>query len=72
MNSRYPTLELRPVAAPSAADGNARVYVLLPRLEELLQRPGFGRRDAICLPGGPRPYEPRHLFGSARFNAVLH
>ena len=42
-------LELRPIEAPAYASPGARVYVLLPRLDELLGAPGFGTRGAILL-----------------------
>jgi hypothetical protein len=42
-------LELRLVDAPPCASPGARVYALLPRLEELLARPGFGARDPILV-----------------------
>jgi hypothetical protein len=65
-------LELRPVEA-SPEHGDARVYVLLPSLEELLGRPDFGRRDAIFLPGHARPLDGWALFGGIRERGlVLH
>lgn len=63
-------LELRPVQAP-AGDGT-RVFVLLPSLEELVGFPGFGRKDAICLPECPRPFDPWALFSPFRDRQVLH
>lgn len=58
-------LTLRPSEAPSCASPGAKVYVLLPSLEDLLGAPGFGLWDAIQC--GPGPYirrleaRPRHL-----------
>lgn len=62
-------LELRPVEAPSHATPGARVFVLLPPLDQLVGRPGFGATRAIIC-GGPAPYNPRLLF--ARMSRVLH
>jgi hypothetical protein len=63
--------ELRPVAA--GGDADARVYVLLPSLEELLGQPDFGRRDPIFLPGHARPLDGWALFGGVRERGlVLH
>ncbi len=59
-------LELRPVETPSHATAGACVYVLLPTLQELVGCPGFGRRDAICLPGTNRPLDGWTLFGATR------
>ena len=59
-------LELRPVEAPTHATAGACVYVLLPTLDELVGREGFGRRDPICLPGTARPLDGWTLFGAAR------
>ena len=59
-------LELRPVEAPTGASAGACVYVLLPTLEELVGRPGFGRGDPICLPGSLRPIDGWTLFGRSR------
>jgi hypothetical protein len=62
-------LELRPVEAPSHATPGARVFVLLPPLDELVGRPGFGAsRPILC--GAQLPYDPRMLF--ARMSRVLH
>jgi hypothetical protein len=64
-------LELRPVEA--SRDGDARVYVLLPTLEELLGQPDFGRRNPIFLPGHQRPLDGWAIFGSVRDRGlVLH
>ncbi len=51
-------LNLRPTEAPACASSGAKVYVLLPSLQELLGAPGFGRWDAIQC--GPGPYIRRH------------
>lgn len=62
-------LELRPIEAPSYATPGCRVFVLLPKLDELLGCPGFGVANPILV-AGPAPYDPRALF--ARFGRVLH
>lgn len=59
-------LELRLVAAPAAATPGARVYALLPPLEELVGRDGFGRNGSICLPNTRRPFDPLTFFASPR------
>jgi hypothetical protein len=60
-------LELRPVAAPAQATAGAIVYMLLPQVDELLGRPGFGCRDAILLPDAPRAFDPwAFFFGQSR------
>jgi len=51
--------------------GGEAVYVLLPTLSELLGVPGFGARDAICLPGAPRPIDGWTLFGMPRRRGVV-
>ncbi|HEY0572237.1 MAG TPA: hypothetical protein VGD16_11950 [Enterovirga sp.] len=62
-------LELRPVEAPSHASPGARVFVLLPPLDELVGHPGFGAgRPILC--GARPPYDPRMLF--ARLSRLLH
>jgi hypothetical protein len=64
-------LTLRPVE--SSGDGDVRVYVLLPTLQELLGRSDFGRRNAILLPGHRRPLDGWALFGTPRERGlVLH
>jgi hypothetical protein len=62
MTSQKPILELelRPVS-PVGPDG-VTVYALLPALDELLGAPGFGRRNAICLPGTQAPFDPLSFF----------
>lgn len=65
-------LELRPVEAPAQATAGACVFVLLPTLEELVGREGFGRRDPICLPGAARPLDGWTLFGTARRPWTIH
>ncbi len=42
-------LELRPVAAPSCATAGARVFMLLPTLDELLGATAFGEPRPILL-----------------------
>jgi hypothetical protein len=68
MNAFKPLLELelQRVAAPSAASPGARVYMLLPSLEELVGRIGFGRNNPICLPNTRRPFDPLTFYGSQR------
>jgi hypothetical protein len=56
-------LTLRPVGNSCGDPADLRVYVLLPSLDELLGRPGFGRRDPIFLPGHRRPLDGWALFG---------
>jgi hypothetical protein len=65
-------LELRPVEAPAHATAGAKVFVLLPSLDELLGRPGFGVSDPICLPGSARPFSPLALFSSQARRRALH
>jgi hypothetical protein len=60
-------LELRRVSP------QARVYVLLPSLAELLGEPGLGCRAPIVLPGHARPRDGWALFGSVRERGItLH
>ena len=47
-------LELRPVEAPSYATEGARVFMLLPTVDELLGVPAFGLPRPITLPEGSR------------------
>ena len=63
--------ELRPVEAPAEMGPDARAYVLLPTLDEILGIPGFAARDAIVLPGTPRPLDGWALFGTDR-GFILH
>lgn len=65
MNSNKRVLEMRPVEAPAGAAAGATVYVLLPTLEQLVQRPGFGLRAPIALPESNWPLDPRRFFGGA-------
>ena len=58
------SLTLCPVG--TAGEGDLRVYVLLPSLDELLGRPGFGRASPIFLPGHKRPLDGWALFGPLR------
>ncbi len=62
--------ELRPVAAPAEMGPDARAYVLLPSLDEILGVPGFAAADPIVLPGASRPLDGWALFG--RGGWVLH
>jgi hypothetical protein len=59
-------LTLCPVRTSGAGDDDVRVYVLLPTVDELLGRPGFGRRDPIFLPGHRRPLDGWAIFGAVR------
>ncbi len=63
MHSTKPILELRPVEAPSSATPGATVYVLLPTLEQLVRRPGFGLKAPIALPDALWPLDARRFFG---------
>jgi hypothetical protein len=65
-------LELRPVEAPSHATPGARVFVLLPRLDELLGEPGFGSAQPIVLPGALRPFVPSAFFAPYAARRHLH
>jgi hypothetical protein len=49
---------------------DARAYVLLPSLDEILGVPGFAAADPIVLPGASRPLDGWTLFG--RGGWVLH
>jgi hypothetical protein len=66
MRSNKPFLELRPVEAPAAATPGATVYVLLPTLEQLVSRPGFGLSSPIALPASLWPLDTRKLFDPGR------
>jgi hypothetical protein len=48
-------LELRPVEAPSCATEGARVFMLLPTVDELLGVPAFGQPRPIALAKGAVP-----------------
>jgi hypothetical protein len=65
-------LELRPVEAPSYATSGARVFVLLPALDQLLGVPGFGSDDPICLPGASVPFSPARFFAAHAYHRRLH
>jgi hypothetical protein len=65
MHATKPLLDLRPVAAPSSATPGATVYVLLPSLEQLLGRPGFGIQAPIAMPDSMLPLDARRFFGTA-------
>ena len=67
-----PDLQLRPVAAPPEATRHAKVYALLPQLDVLLDAPGFGVRNAICLPGSAQPFSPAAFFAASGRRAGLH
>jgi hypothetical protein len=54
--------ELRPVPAPAEMGPDARAYVLLPSLDEILGVPGFAAADPIVLPGASRPLDGWALF----------
>lgn len=58
-----PVLELRPVQAGNAEGEGARVYVLLPALEELIGVPGFGLAEPIALPDSLWPLDTLRFFG---------
>ena len=47
LRTLFGTVELRPVASPAGSPQGARVFVLLPDLDELLGVPGFGLRNPI-------------------------
>jgi hypothetical protein len=47
LRTPFGTVELRPVAPPAGSPQGARVFVLLPELDELLGVPGFGLRNPI-------------------------
>jgi hypothetical protein len=56
LRTPFGTVELRPVAPPAGSPQGARVFVLLPELDELLGVPGFGLRNPIRI---SKPYRPR-------------
>ena len=59
LRTPFGTVELRPVASPAGSPQGARVFVLLPELDELLGVPGFGLRNPIRIsrkPARPRPF----------------
>ena len=57
LRTPFGKVELRP-APRAGADGGARVYVLLPDLDELLGVPGFGLRDPIRVRSDRPAYSP--------------
>ena len=65
-------LELRRVEAPTHASPGACVFMLLPELDELVGRPGFGSSDPICLPGHPGVFTPWSLFAPYGARRRLH
>jgi hypothetical protein len=58
LRTPFGTVELRPVAAPAGSPQGARVFVLLPELDELLGVPGFGLRNPIWIRREPAPARP--------------
>ncbi len=71
MHPINPVLDLRPVEAPQGASPGATVYVMLPRLDALVGRPGFGLSAPICVPGSDAFDAPR-FFGAAAVRLNLH
>ena len=65
-------IELYPALAPRSASEGARVFRLLPTLDTLLARPGFARRDPICMPGSRRPFDPWALWAAHRRATATH
>jgi hypothetical protein len=64
-------LELRAVEGPGDGRPDARTFVLLPTLEELLSEPDFGHREPIRLPGHVRPLDGWAVFGTVRARGVV-
>jgi len=58
LRTQFGTVELRPVASPAGSPQGARVFVLLPELDELLGVPGFGLRNPIRMSSTSRRARP--------------
>jgi hypothetical protein len=69
--TRKSALRRELLPANETSEGDVRVVVLLPSLEELLGEPGFGRRDPIALPGCARPLDGWAIFGSVRERGIV-
>ena len=55
LRTLFGTVELRPAKARPGSPSGAKVYTLLPELDELLGVPGFGLRNPIRVtPNGGR------------------
>ncbi|MGE0750179.1 MAG: hypothetical protein AB7K64_06270 [Variibacter sp.] len=66
-------LELRPVAAPACATPGAKVFMLLPTVDELLGVPAFGQPHPIVCPNAPLPASGWARFaGAPRHGWTLH
>jgi hypothetical protein len=69
LRTPFGTVELRPVAPPAGSPQGARVFVLLPELDELLGVPGFGLCNPIRISKSCRP---RLLVGTPDRKTSLH
>ena len=70
LRTPFGTVELRPVAPPAGSPQGARVFVLLPELDELLGVPGFGLRNPIRF--SRTSCRPRPLAGALDRKISLH
>ena len=67
LRTPFGTVELRPVTPAPGSPPGARVFVLLPELDELLGVPGFGLRNPIriswksCRPRPPAATSDRKI-----------
>jgi hypothetical protein len=69
--TRKPNQRLERQAVEEPCQDDARLFVLLPTLEELVGEPGFGHQGPIFLPGCERPLDGWAIFGSVRERGVV-
>ena len=69
--TRKSSLRLELQTVEETRQGDSRLFVLLPSLEQLLGEPAFGHHAPIFLPGQQRPLDGWDLFGSVRERGIV-